>query len=73
MTTRTTKRVIAQVAADLRSSTLCYVSAEDYKRYWKDGKPTGTFTGFQPARPRPVQLELPFDPEQLELACTTQT
>lgn len=66
MTTTKTVAVVSLPPVG-NSSTLCYVSAQDYERYWVT---TATLNGVNQTRrrPKPVQLDLPFgDP------CTTQT
>ena len=62
---------VVTLAPRAESSTLCYVSAKDYERYWVT---TATLNGVNQTRrrPKPVQLELPFgDPH--EPPCITPT
>ena len=68
MTATTRKLRVVADEGPRPSATLCYVSAEDYARYWKGvGNPGATY----PAVPRRrlVQLDLPFEDDP----CITPT
>jgi hypothetical protein len=61
----TTRMAVVRLAPRAESSTLCYVSAADYARFWCDDA-VPPRPARHPRRVPPVQLLLPFDLPDLD-------